>query len=133
MKRRAFAFAMLASLTIGSVARADDYPTLAENTPPANGLEELYAGIALGAAGALMFASAPICKTGVVNPPEQASCFTTSFVAGTPLLVLSIPLLIYGIVQHGNYVDWSKRHPTVAGLSFAPSERGGALSFAATF
>jgi hypothetical protein len=43
---------------------------------PSTGVDALGSGVALTAIGALSFATAPICKTGVVNTAEQSSCFT---------------------------------------------------------
>jgi hypothetical protein len=101
--------------------------------PPSTGIDALASGTVLTAIGALSFATAPICKTGVVSTTEQSSCFAVSFAAGTPLLILGIPLIVFGAVQHAKYDDWARKHPTLSELSFSPTLGGASVAWAATF
>jgi hypothetical protein len=100
---------------------------------PSTGVDALGSGVALTAIGALSFATAPICKTGVVNTAEQSSCFTVSFATGTPLFVLGIPLIVFGAVQHARYGDWARKHPGLSELSFSPTSGGATVGWGATF
>lgn len=101
--------------------------------PPSTGIDALASGTALMAMGALSFATAPICKTGVVNIAEQSSCFTISFAAGTPLLLLGIPLIVFGTFQHAKYNEWARAHPMLSGLLFSPTSGGASVAWSATF
>ncbi len=107
---------------------------LAEETqPPSTGVDYLGSGAALTAIGALVLATAPVCKTGVVTTAEQGTCFSTSFLIGAPILALGVPLIVFGSIQHERYLDWARRHPAVGALSFSPTSRGASLAWAATF
>jgi hypothetical protein len=132
MKHRASILAAIASLTVASAAGAEEAPS-GGDPRPSTGSDVMASGIVLSAIGVLSFASSPICKTGVVAVADQGACFTTSFVAGTPFIALGIPLIVYGALQHGKFVDWARRHPTVSGLSLSPAARGGAVAWSATF
>lgn len=132
MKHRASILAAVASLTVAKAAWAEDASSLGDPRP-STGSDVMANGIVLSAIGVLSFASSPICKTTVVGVADQGACFTTSFVAGTPFIVLGIPLIVYGVLQHGRYDDWARRHPTVSGLSLSPAARGGAVGWSATF
>jgi hypothetical protein len=132
MKLGACVLATALAVTLGGSARAEDGPPDAGRPPP-TGIDALGSGGALAAIGTLMFASAPICKTAVVNTPQQGSCFTVSFAVGTPFLVLGIPILVYGAMEHGRYKEWARRHPALSGLSLSPTSRGGAVGWSAAF
>jgi hypothetical protein len=131
MKRSACLSALLAAVMLGSAARAED--ALPEPAPPATGTGELATGGALTVIGALSFASAPLCETRIVNAPQQGSCFAVSFVAGTPFIVIGIPFIVYGAIQHAKYKDWARRHPTLSAFSVTPTSRGGAIGWVASF
>jgi hypothetical protein len=100
---------------------------------PSNGTDALASGGALTVIGTLSFVSAPICRTGVVPLAEQGPCFTTSFVAGTPFLVLGVPLIVFGAVQRAKYNDWARKHPTLVGLVFSPTPTGGTVAWSTQF
>jgi hypothetical protein len=106
---------------------------VATDVRPATGADRLGGGIVLTAFGALSFATAPICKTGVVIPAEQNACFTTSLMVGTPVLVAGITLIVIGAVEHSKYNEWARRHPNLVGLSLSPASHGGAFGWSATF
>jgi hypothetical protein len=97
------------------------------------GTDALAGGVALAAIGTLSFATAPLCRTGIVSAAEQGPCFITSFVAGTPFLVLGVPLIVFGAVQHAKYNDWARKHPTLVGLAFSPNATGGTVAWSAQF
>jgi hypothetical protein len=97
------------------------------------GTDALASGGALVAIGTLSFLTAPICKTGVVSAAEQGPCFTTSFVAGTPFLVLGVPLIAFGAVQRAKYNEWARKHPTLVGLAFSPTLTGGTVAWSTQF
>jgi hypothetical protein len=132
MKLGACFVAALLTLAPCWTVRAED--ASAENVqPPDTGIDALGSGGALAAIGTLMFATAPICKTAVISPKQQGTCFAVSFGAGAPFLALGIPLIAYGAVQHAKYGDWARRHPALGGLSLSPSSRGGAIAWSARF
>jgi hypothetical protein len=80
-----------------------------------------------------MLASAPICKTAVVNTAQQGSCFTVSFAVGTPFLAFGIPIIIYGAMEHSRYKEWARRHPALSGVSLSPTSRGAAVGWSTAF
>ncbi len=100
---------------------------------PVTGMDAVASGIVLTALGTLSFATAPICLTGVVKAPEQGSCFTVSFAAGTPLLLLGVPLIAFGAVQHAKYEEWARRHPGLTGWSISPMSGGGGVGWSRRF
>ena len=129
---RAVAFPCAVALLLGgSVARASDTYPDADGRPP-TGLVALGAGTTLAVLGTLSYATAPLCETGIVVPSRQSSCFTVSFVAGTPLLALGIPLIVYGAVQRAHFADWRKTHP-YGDVGFAALPGGGAVSWTTSF
>jgi len=132
MRVGAFFLAAALALAVSWDAHAEDASADKDQRPP-TGIDALGSGIALTAIGTLSFATAPICKSGVVNPPEQDSCFKVSFFIGAPVLALGIPIIVYGAVQHAKYAEWARRHPALAGLSFSPTPSGGAVGWSARF
>jgi hypothetical protein len=100
---------------------------------PSTGIDALASGGVLTAMGSLSFATAPICKSSVVPAAQQGSCFTVSFWAGATLIVLGVPLIVFGAVQHAKYNDWARKHPTLTGLSFSPTPGGGAIAWGGRF
>jgi hypothetical protein len=105
----------------------------ADTQPPSTGVDILASGSALTAIGVLSFAAAPICKTSVIIPQEQSSCFEVSFVVGAPFLAAGVPLIVVGAVRHAKYAAWVRSHPAVFGLSFSPTAGGAALGWRGTF
>ena len=105
--------------------------------PPPSGMDLEASGIVLSAIGALSFVTAPICKTSVVIPQQQSSCFDVSFAVGAPFLAAGISLIVVGAMQHAKYAAWVRSHPGLLALSFTPtggaSSPGGALAWSATF
>ncbi len=100
---------------------------------PSDGMDALGSGAALTALGALSFATSPICKTSVVSAADQRSCFAISFAAGTPLLVLGVPLIVFGAVQHTKYSEWVRKHPHLGGVFASPTPGGAAVAWSANF
>jgi hypothetical protein len=100
---------------------------------PVAGTDALASGGALTVIGTLSFVTAPICRTGVVSAAEQGPCFTTSFVAGTPFLVLGVPLIVFGAVQRARYNVWARKHPTLVGFVFSPTPTGGTVAWSTRF
>jgi hypothetical protein len=107
--------------------------TVGHDIRPSDGIDALAGGSALLAIGTLSFATAPICKSGVVNLAQQDSCFTASFVIGAPFLALGIPLIVFGAAQNAKYKDWARRHPTLTGLTVSPTSGGGAVAWSGRF
>jgi hypothetical protein len=147
MKASCF-FVAVASITICRAASAQEAPpsaacanggwlcwstTTGHDIRPSNGIDALAGGSVLAAIGTLSFATAPICKSGVVNLAQQDSCFTASFVIGAPFLALGIPLIVFGAAQNAKYNDWARRHPTLTGLSVSPTSGGGAVAWSGRF
>jgi len=120
-----------ALLLATTAARASDTYPDADGRPP-TGLIALTGGATLAFLGTMSYATAPLCETSIVVPSRQRSCLTVSFVAGTPLLALGIPLIVYGAVQRSHYADWRKTHP-YGGVGFAPTSGGGTLYWTASF
>lgn len=147
MRFTACLFAGAASLTLCPQVLAQESPKTACATnpwlcwststgpleQPSTGIDALASGSALTVIGALSFATAPLCRTGIVNAAQQGPCFTTSFVAGTPFLVLGVPLIVFGAVQRAKYDDWARHHPTLVGLAFAPTPTGGTVAWSTQF
>jgi hypothetical protein len=125
------ACALGAALLAPSIARADDAP--APLRAPSDGTDILATGIVLTAIGALSFATAPLCNSGIVMGPEQSSCFEVSFLVGAPFLAAGIPVTIFGALQRVKYDRFVKAHPLTTGLSVAPLHGGGAIGFGARF
>jgi hypothetical protein len=137
----------LASLMLSGTALAQDAsaspcasagwscwsPSTGQDWRPSNGNGALASGGALTVIGGLLFATAPLCKSKIVNAPEQGSCFTASFMVGTPLVALGIPLIVFGAVQRVKYDEWARKHPTLTGLSFSPGSGGGAVGWSGSF
>jgi hypothetical protein len=147
MKPSCFLVAV-ASLTLCHAAFAEDAPpggvcanggwlcwsaTTGHDIRPSNGIDAITGGGALAAIGTLSFATAPICKSGVVNLAQQDSCFTASFVIGAPFLALGIPLIVFGAAQNAKYNEWARRHPTLTGLTVSPTSGGGAVAWTRRF
>jgi hypothetical protein len=123
----------LVAILLSGLASAQDASSPSAALPPATGVSLEATGIALGAFGVLSFATAPICKTSVVIPQEQNSCFDVSFAVGAPFLAAGIPLIVIGAIEHAKYTDWVKRHSPLLGFSFSPLAGGSAVGWRATF
>jgi hypothetical protein len=131
MKRWACWLALTASQVPAWPALAQE--RLVSDMPPPDGVELLAGGTALVAIGALMFASAPICETGVVNAPQRGTCLGTTFLVGTPFLLLGAPLLIVGVLDRKDYATWTRRHAGIAGLTLAPAAGGASAGWQVAF
>jgi hypothetical protein len=108
-------------------------PSPASSTPPPTGTDILATGSALTAIGILSLATAPICKTGVVIPQEQSSCFGVSFAVGAPFLAAGIPLIVIGAMERASFAAWMRSHPALFGISFSPNPSGARFGWSITF
>jgi hypothetical protein len=114
-------------------ATAQVAPSPASSAPPPTGTDVLATGSALTAIGILSFATAPICKTSVVIPQEQSSCFGVSFAVGAPFFAAGIPLIVVGAMQRASFVAWMRNHPALVGISFSPNANGAVFGWSVTF
>jgi hypothetical protein len=100
---------------------------------PSTGIAHIVTGSIFTGVGAVNLLTAPLCKTSVVQQSLQDTCLGLAIGVGVVAVAVGVPLLIVGINKRKAYKEWESAHPIAAGLSFAPTRRGVALAWRATF
>ncbi|MBX3185745.1 MAG: hypothetical protein KF819_01970 [Labilithrix sp.] len=107
-------------------------PTSSER-PPSKGTGLIIAGAIVGGLGVVNLATSPICRTDIVAPSLQDTCFYAALIGGGVLLAVGVPMLIVGLNKQATYEEWKERNRALAGVRVLTNPGGGGLGYEITF
>jgi hypothetical protein len=105
--------------------------------PPSSGIGLIVTGSIFVGVGVLNLATAPLCKTSVINRDVQDICLYASLGVGASFTAAGIPMLVVGSSRRRQYKEWRQAHGGLAslleGISFSASTRAGGLTWRSAF
>ena len=105
----------------------------AGESPPSSGVGLLVTGAIFTGIGVLNLATAPICKTSVIQDNTQDLCLGLSLGIGGGFVAIGLPLLIVGGSKRSTYNEWKLQHPVASGFGVNVGKSGGNLGWSASF